>query len=426
MRKLYAFLGYLLLPLALIHLTLKAWRLPDYRKRWRERLGFYNKTISSGVIWLHACSVGEVETCIPLINQLRQTHPEIPLLVTTTTPTGSSRLSDEFGKIVQHVYLPYDISFAVKAFLRQFKPCIAIIVEKEIWPNLFFHCADRGIPITLVSAMLSERSFLRYLRWQRLFKPVFQTISKVGAQTGSDAKNFSQLGIEPNRIHVTGSLKFGRTISEQFKQQATQLRQQLFAKRVIWIAASTHDNEESLLLDRLQLLVSNIPELLLILAPRHPHRAATIETYCRQQSISCISRTSGLPCQPDTRVFLLDTLGELMLFYGVADLAFVGGSLVNIGCHNLLEPAAWGIPMIFGDSIHNCEEIATELVTSNAAVSVADADQCIDTVETLLSNQAMRDEMGGNAISYINNHQDTLEKTVEIIEAVLIQGTCMV
>ncbi len=423
MRKLYALLGYLVLPFALIHLAIKAWRLPVYSQRWQERLGFYTKTISPGVIWLHACSVGEVETSIPLIRKLQEGYPKTPCLVTTTTPTGSSRIIDEFGESVQHVYLPYDISFAVKAFLTRYQPRMAIIVEKEIWPNLFFHCDDRNIPLILVSALLSERSFHRYLCWRSLFMPVFQTISRIGAQADIDAKHFNQLGVASERISVTGSLKFERTVSEQLKQRAVQLRQQLFPTRNIWIAASTHDNEEILLLDRLQQIQTNNPDLLLILVPRHPQRSINIVNYCNQQSISCVTRSSGLSCQPDTRVFLLDTLGELMLFYGVADIAFVGGSLVTVGCHNLLEPAAWGIPMLFGSSTHNCEEIATELVANNAAVSVVDADQCIDTVQTLLSNKAMCREMGDNAINYFNKHQDTLENTVKIIETALAHNT---
>ena len=421
MRKLYTLLGYLLLPFVLIHLAIKAWRLPVYSQRWQERLGIYNKTILSNVIWLHACSVGEVEASIPLISELKALYPKVPCLVTTTTPTGSSRLIDKFGESIQHVYLPFDISFVVNAFLTRFQPRIAIIVEKEIWPNLFFHCDDRKIPLILVSALLSKRSFHRYLRWHSLFKPVFQTITMVGSQANIDAKLFNQLGVASERISVTGSLKLERIVSEQLKQQATQLRQQLFSSRSIWIAASTHDNEEILLLDRLQQLQIKIPDLLLILAPRHPQRGKSIVDYCNQQSISCVSRSSGLLCQPDTRVFLLDTLGELMLFYGVADLAFVGGSLVNVGCHNLLEPAAWGVPMLFGGSVHNCAEIAAELVASDAAVLVADADQCIDTVQTLLSNQAMCREMGNNAMTYLNKHQGILQKTIEMIESVLVQ-----
>ena len=419
MRKLYAFLGYLLLPLVLIDLALKAWRLPAYRQRWQERLGFYNKTVSSGVIWLHACSVGEVETSISLIRKLQERYPTIPCLVTTTTPTGSSRIIDEFGETIQHVYLPFDISFVVNVFLTRFQPRIAIIVEKEIWPNLFFQCDDRNIPLVLASALLSERSFHRYLRWRNLFMPVFQTISGIGAQADIDTKHFNQLGVASERISVTGSLKFERTVSEQLKQRAVQLRQQLFPTRSIWIAASTHDNEENLLLDRLQQLQTNRPDLLLILAPRHPQRGISIVEYCNQQSISCVTRSSGLSCQSDTRVFLLDTLGELMLFYGVADVAFVGGSLVKVGCHNLLEPAAWGIPMVFGGSVHNCQEIATGLIASNAAVSVEDVDQCIDTVQALLSNQAKCTDMGDNAINYFNKHQGTLEKTIEMIKLIL-------
>jgi 3-deoxy-D-manno-octulosonic-acid transferase len=416
-RKFYWFVSYLLLPVALIHLGLKSVRLPVYAKRWRERLGYYRDAATADVIWLHACSVGEVEASIALIRALQQRYPGNSLLVTTTTPTGSACVIREFGDAIQHVYLPFDAPCAVNAFFSQFKPRLAIIVEKEIWPNLFLRCQHQAIPLILVSAMLSERSFRRYLRCQRLFNPVFQAISKVGSQTGLVAKQFEQLGVEPDRIKVTGNLKFQRIVSAHMKQQALQLRAKLFGARPIWIAASTHDNEEVMLLDRLKLLQSKIPDLLLIIAPRHPHRGVSITGYCKQNSISCVSRSSGLLCQSKTSVYLLDTLGELMLFYGVSDLAFVGGSLVDVGCHNLLEPAAWGLPILFGQSVHNCEQVALELLANNAAIQVANADQCINSVQELLFNQNVGGEIGKNAKAYIDAHQSELGATMAMIDS---------
>ncbi len=419
MRTLYSLLWHLFLPVVLIHLTFKTRRLSAYATRWRERVGIYNVDIYPNVIWLHACSVGEVEASIPLIHALQKHHPALSFLVTTTTPTGSCRIIDEFGNTIQHVYLPYDIPFAVNSFLTRYKPQLAIIVEKEIWPNLFLQCRDRGIPLLLVNAMLSERSLQRYLRWQCLFKPVFQAISKVGSQSAAIASQFKQLGVAPDCIQVTGSLKFQRTVSEQLKHQATQLKQGQFGSRPIWIAASTHDNEEVLLLDRLYTLQSAIPDLLLILVPRHPQRGESIQRYCEKKSISYVTRSSGSACQPDASVFLLDTLGELMLFYGVAELAFVGGSLVNSGCHNLLEPAAWEIPIIFGNSVYNCEEIASALVANNAAKRVVDADQCIETVQELLSDRQYCRIMGNNAKNYIESHRSQFENTVAIVDVEL-------
>ena len=419
MRSLYSLLSYLLLPAALTHLVFKAIRDPAYVNRWYQRLGFYRGRSCACSLWLHACSVGEVEASIPLIHTLQQHYPAASYVITTTTPTGSARITSEFGDTVQHVYLPFDVSIAVNAFLNHFQPALSIVVEKEIWPTLFFCCKKKSIPIVLVNAMLSSHSFRQYRNWLGLFKPVFQTISKLGAQTDQVAKRFVQLGVAPECIRVTGNIKFMRIIQEQQKQQAIALKQQLFSTRVIWIAASTHENEERLLLDRLLALQSVIPNLLLVLAPRHPRRSTAILRYCESLSISCVSRSSRQLCSSSTQVYLLDTLGELMLFYGVADVAFIGGSLVDVGCHNLLEPAAWGIPIVFGTSVYNCKDIASGLMGSDAAQSVSDADQCIAVVKNLLQNPAQQHTMGENARNYFNKQQNQITLTLELIDEAL-------
>ena len=364
---------------------------------------------------MHACSVGEVESCIPLIHALKHSYPNYACLVTTTTPTGSSRVIDEFGDGIQHVYLPYDVGCVVNTFLNRFKPKIAIIVEKEIWPNLFLQCKKKGIPVVLVNAMLSNRSFRQYQNWHQIFKPVFSSIGGVGVQSSKGARQFECLGVYSDRISVTGNLKFQRKPTVDDCQQSRKLKQSLFGNRPIWIAASTHDNEEALILSRIQDLQSNIPDLLLIIAPRHPNRGSIIERYCQKTAISYITRSSGKACLNNEAVFLLDTLGELTDFYGLSDVAFVGGSLVDLGCHNLLEPAAWGVPVVFGSSIFNCEEIASHLVANNAAKSVNDVDDCIAKVKELFLDQTKRRLMTENAKNYIDKNQGQLAKTIEII-----------
>ncbi len=420
MRIIYVLVGYLILPVVLIYFAMKAMRLPGYSRRWQERFGFYEDVAFTGGIWVHACSVGEVETSIPLIRELKHRYPNFPLLITTTTPTGSSRIIDEFGDTIQHVYLPFDFAFAVNAFLARFKPVLAIIVEKEIWPYLFLCCKCRDVPVVLVSAMLSKRSFDRYLNLQWLFKPVFQAISKVGAQNETVAMQLQQLGMHPNSISVTGNLKFHRTISRQQQQKALQIKQQLFGTRPIWIAASTHENEEALLLERLPELQAVIPNILLILAPRHPQRGKSIEQYCKSNAIPIISKSSGMVCPTNTSVFLLDSLGDLIDFFGTADIAFIGGSLVDMGCHNILEPAVWGIPVVFGPSVYNYEEISNDLIENNAAKQVDDADHCATMILELLLDDDLRQTIGLNGKEFVSLRQGQLNKTMEIIDSYLV------
>ena len=419
MQKVYALVGYVLLPAALAHLALKSARSPVYTRHWRERLGWYRGPACAKKIWVHACSVGEVESCIPLIHALQQRYPDFSCLMTTTTPTGRERVNNAFADTVECVYLPFDATFAVKSFLSRYQPVIAVIVEKEIWPNLFLQCKQNGIPLVLVSAFFSARSFRRYHCWHVIVKPVFQAIDRVGSQTALAARQFRQLGVNPASISVTGNLKFQRAVSERQRRQASQLRQRLFASRPVWIAGSTHEHEESWLLERLPDLLSAIPDVLLVLAPRHPQRVSVIEDVCEQKAIACVTRSSGLPCTDNTHVFMLDTLGELMDFYGAADVAFVGGSLIDHGCHNLLEPAAWGIPIVFGASIYNCEDIATGLVAAGGAVSVDNADQCALIIRELLLDADKSEKMGNNARQYLLTQQGQLENTLKMIDGVL-------
>lgn len=379
-------------------------------------MGIYpGRSVKPEGLWIHACSVGEVESVLPLIRSLQEQLDDHSLLVTTITPTGAARIKAEFGSSVQHAYLPLDSPLSVYAFLSRFKPKRAVIVEKEIWPVLFLACQHKKINLVLVNAMVSEHSFVRYCRWNCIFNPVFQAVSNVFAQSRKDASRFERLGVSSDHIHVAGNLKFQKQIPVDLQNQAKQLKQQLFGDRLIFIAGSTHDNEEALILQSLRQSILSFNDLVIILAPRHPQRCADITRVCQENGLSEVIRSSAQPMPCDQSVFILDTLGELFLFYAMADVAFVGGSLVDIGCHNLLEPAMLGVPVLFGPSIGNVENIAKDLVNQHAAIQIMDADQLNHELHRLLHDQRKRMELGNRAKEYVDSHHAASKKTVDTI-----------
>ncbi|MDD5215259.1 MAG: lipid IV(A) 3-deoxy-D-manno-octulosonic acid transferase, partial [Methylococcales bacterium] len=348
MRRFYSFLFYSAIPLIISRLLWRSLKNPAYRHRIFERFGFYQKNYFQDVIWFHAVSVGESEALFPLIRLIQTRHLQLQILITTTTPTGSARVRAVLGDSVQHVYLPYDLPDVVTRFLNAFKPKIAVIVETEIWANLYHACAKKQIPLYLINARLSERSVRGYQKIPALVLPALTAITKIATQTEADKPRFIQIGAKSENVQNLGNIKFDVTIADEVLSQGQHLKNQLFKNRFVFLAASTHEGEEVLLLDAYQNLKKLIPELLLAIAPRHPERFSHVENLANQANLKTITRTSNKICQPDTDVFLIDTLGELKLFYATADLAFVGGSFVPIGGHNVLEPAAVGVPVLFG------------------------------------------------------------------------------
>ena len=416
MRNLYSLVSYGLVPLFLLYLLYRGRRAPAYRLRWRERFACYRTPPEAVDIWLHAVSVGEVEAAVPLIQALLQRNSNQKLLITTTTPTGSARVVALFGDRVQHCYLPYDLPDAVGRFMRLFQPKKAIVMETEIWPNLYRACWQRSIPLTIVNARLSERSARRYHKLASLVAETLNFVSAIAAQSQQDAKRFIALGAADERVVVSGNIKFDQPPDELSESEAVTLRQALFGDRPCWIAASTHEGEEAKVLTAFRAIKAQLPAALLILVPRHPERFEPVASLCRGAGFTLVKRSDQRSCNASDDVFLLDTMGELKRFYRLSDIAFIGGSLVPTGGHNLLEAAAVGIPVLFGPSMDNFAAIADSVLGQDAAIQVADEQQLAVEVERLLTDAAERSEVGERGRQFVERNRGALDRVMALID----------
>lgn len=418
LRSLYSAMLYLLVPVTVYHLIWRGFRQPEYFQRWTERYAVYGDAPHAQTVWVHAVSVGEVNAAAPLVNALLRQWPQLRLLVTTITPTGSARVRALWGERVEHVYLPYDLSGAVRRFLAQFKPRIGLIVETELWPNLLFCCRDHGVPTYIVNARLSERSLRSYRVLRPLVARALRTVRTVAAQSPADGARFLRLGARAERIVVTGNLKYDIAIDDSLRRLAAGFRERIGA-RAVWIAASTHADEEAAVLMIHQRLRARWPDLLLLWAPRHPERFRGVT----QQAVDAGWRvaTRRLTQWPDRddAVFVIDTLGELMSFYACSDVAFVGGSLQDAGGHNLLEPAAVGIAAVTGPHLHNFSDIARNLHRAGALRIGADAEAVAAAIETLLADDAARAAMAAAGLELVRQGRGALQHTLQLIAAEL-------
>lgn len=415
MRLIYTLLFYLLTPLVLLRLYWKGFKTPEHRKRWKERLAIYQQKFPTQVIWVHAVSVGEAEAVFPLVKRLQQQYPSNQFLVTTTTPTGSARVKDVLANTVSHVYLPYDLPCVVNRFISTFKPKVAVIMEKEIWPNLFLACTKNNIPVLIINARLSENSAKGYKKIPRLVKPVFNAGVQICTQTEEDRQQFIEIGAKESTTSVTGNLKFDLILDESLTERASEIKKQIFPDRFVWLIASTHDKEEQIFFDIYPQLKKQIPELLLMMVPRHPERFDSVRQLAEKVQLKTCLRSSKQPCTLDTDVYIADTMGELKFLYGVADICFVGGSMVPVGGHNILEPAAMGTPVMFGPYMVNFKEIAKNVLDLKAATQCENKKEIIETVINLYTNDKFRNEMAIRAKQFVNNNQGATELTAKII-----------
>jgi 3-deoxy-D-manno-octulosonic-acid transferase len=372
-RLIYILLMYLLAPVAVAVSLWRSLKDRSYLDRLGERFGYSRHVFDVPTIWVHAVSVGEVQAAAALIRELRKRHPDVPLIVTTVTPTGAQRVASLFGADVHHVYMPYDLPGAVNRFLERIRPQIAIILETELWPNLFHACGRRQIPLVLASARISPRSVTRYRRLVSLFTETLSHGIVIAAQTEADAERFRSIGANPARTHVTGNIKFDFEIPDGTRVQGAAFRREHIGSRPVWIAGSTHEGEEEAALEAHAAVRREQAAALLIVVPRHPNRFEAVRTLLARRGMAYASRSrEGVP-RPADSVFLVDTLGELMLFYAASDVAFVAGSLVPVGGHNMLEPAALGLPILSGPYTFNAEDIAQMFFSAGAARKVDDA-----------------------------------------------------
>lgn len=416
LRGLYSAVLYVLTPVTVYHLIWRGFRFREYLQRWNERYASYPAPSPAIDVWLHAVSVGEVNAAVPVVEALRRQHPHLRWLVTTITPTGSARVLALWGDQVQHVYAPYDLPGAVRRFLGHYRPRLALIMETELWPNLLFACRDRGIPGYILNARLSARSLRGYRVLGPLIARVVRSVKRIGAQSDADARRFVHLGADKAHVLATGNLKFDIAVPaglEDFVQHfGCRLR-----GRPVWIAASTHEDEEAAVVDIHRRLRERWPRLLLLWAPRHPERFARVAEQSRAAGWSVGRRTASPWPEADQQVFIIDTMGELMAFYACADVAFVGGSLQSVGGHNLLEPAAVGTPMVTGPHLHNFAEISRRLQKAGALEIAADADGVAAALQRLLEQDDARALMRRNGQELVEQGRGALQRTLDMIAA---------
>ena len=417
LRGLYSAALYILAPITLYHLIWRGFRQRAYFQRWNERYASYPTIAVKTPLWLHAVSVGEVNAAAPLVSRLLHDHPGLRLVVTTITPTGSERVQALWGDAVVHVYLPYDLPGAVARFLDHFRPTVALIVETELWPNLLFGCRDRGIPSYILNARLSARSLRGYRVLGPLIRRALRSVHLVAAQSEQDGKRFVRLGARPERVVITGNLKF-----DTLPVDNTDFVREFRAHRgggPAWIAASTHEDEEGAVLEAHRALLQAHPDALLLWAPRHPERFRAVAQRATEAGFTVALRSEQRWPQPGTRVFVVDTLGELARFYACAGIAFVGGSLQAIGGHNLLEPAATATAILSGPHLHNFADIAKRLREAEAMRVVDDAAALAAALQELFADEQARERMAANAQQLLQAGRGALERTMALIEPAL-------
>ena len=418
-RYLYTFAMYLAMPLIVLRLLLRGVRSPPYHRRWSERFGFFDAPGFNGSLWVHAVSVGEVNAAEPLIKALRKDYPNAPLVISTVTPTGMARVHQLFGDAVFHVYLPYDLPFAVNRFLQRIRPQLALIVETEIWPNLYHACHKRGVPMMIVNARLSDRSLRGYRFLRGTVRSALRCVQVIAAQSVADAARYRLLGAEPQQIVVSGNMKFDMRIPPDAAAAGASMRRQWGCERPVWMAASTHEGEELAVLDAHLQVLKQFPDALLLIAPRHPERFKLVEHAVHTLGFSMATHSAdGLPAAAH-QVFLIDAMGLLMPFYAAADLAFVGGSLVPIGGHNVLEPAALARPVLVGPHTFNFAEITLTLIREGGAECVDSSDQLGADVLRLLLDDEKRAQMGRVAHQVFDRERGAVRRVTQMVDALL-------
>lgn len=422
-RFIYSVVFYLITPLIILRLVIRGLAAPNYRKRWGQRFGFFTPSESSKeTIWLHAVSVGETLAAVPLVKALQEKYPERRLLITCMTPTGSERITAAFGDSVDHSYAPYDTPGAVARFLKRVQPKMLIIMETELWPNTVAACYKRQIPVILANGRLSEKSARGYARVSKLSGPMVAQLSAVAAQHGDDGGRFTALGLPAEKLHITGNIKFDLELNAQIRLSAEALRQQWDGtnQRPILLAASTHRGEDEIILQAFSLIKQSVNNALLVLVPRHPERFNQVGDLCLDAGYS-LARRSNNDSTDNADILLGDTMGELMTFFGACDIAFVGGSLVANGGHNMIEPAAWGKPTLSGLSVFNFAEVSRLLAEAGGLSLVEDAAALAESVIVLMKNPEQAQQMGLSAQQVAEANRGALERLLAVIDNSLSQ-----
>ena len=410
--RLYTLLLVLLLPYMLFHLLWRSRRQPEYLRHIGERFGFYHGKSPTPLIWLHAVSVGETRAAVPLVAQLQARYPEHRILLTHMTPTGRETGRQLFGDQVLQCYLPYDFPFAAKRFLRHFKPEIGLLLETEIWFNLVQSCKEARVPLLLINARMSEKSARKYGLFKTLSRDSLQSLSAIAAQTEADARRLVELGAPS--VKITGNLKFDVAAPQSAINLGKNLRDQFGASRPVFLAASTREGEEALIMEALAKI--DIPNLLMVIVPRHPQRFEQVADMLTQRDIRFQRRSEDTPITPDTRVLLGDSMGEMFAYYVACDIAFIGGSLLPLGGQNLIEASALGKPVLIGPHTFNFAEVSELAVQAGAALRLANAEELVLTARDLLKAPQKIKAMSVAALAFADRHRGATERLMALIE----------
>ncbi len=411
-RFIYTLLLYLSLPIAILKLIAKERKSPFRNAKLKNQLGFVTKT-SSKVIWVHCVSVGEFNAARPLIDQLLDIYPEHRLAITTTTITGAEAVRNHYQDRVIHYFFPFDLPFIVGPFIKKINPVACILLETEIWPNLINNLNKKAIPVVLVNARLSKRSFSKYQRFSsNLVQKTLNQLTLIASQNEHSSERFLSLGVSPNKVVTVGNLKFDS--NEKDNPNTTQSLQQMIGQRRVVVFASTREGEEKKII-KSYVNTKDKFDALMIIIPRHPQRFDEVYNLIVDSGLDVKRRSDGLRCDENTQVLLGDSMGELLSYYSVCDIAFIGGSLIDSGGQNMLEAAAASKPILFGPSVFNFEQIAQLLLEKDAAIQVDDADDLMKTISSLLLDDPKRQKLGENAKNLLEKHRGAIDRLMKLI-----------
>ena len=413
-RAVYSLILYLLSPIIFFHLWSRGLKNKSYRGRLAERLGFYHGQLKPDSLVIHCASVGEIMAAHPLINKLLEEAPNQTLTITCNTPSGSEQINKLYGSSVQHVYLPLDFPGSVARFLKKLQPKALVILETELWPNLMIQSNQNKVPVLVVNARLSEKSLRGYQLFTSLSEELMDSISMLAGHSEEDISRFKQLGLSDSKATVTGSIKFDIRVTEQARKNGEALKAQLANYDFVWVAGSTHPKEHEQIIEAHRSLIKEYKNSLLIIAPRHMEQFKPVAKLLAQSKITFAQRSqANLDGQS---ILLADSMGEMMTFYGAADCAFIGGSLIERGGHNPLEAAAWAIPVITGPSYYNFAHIYPQLITKNGCVEIDSANALSNQLKLFAGEPNRAIQQGQEALAVVKQNQGALDKTFTLLK----------
>lgn len=421
MFYIYNFLIHLILPLLPLRLLWKSRKNSNYRKRMLERFGLGNLPIIDSSIWIHAVSLGEAISAVPLIKDLMCAYPRTKIVVTNMTPTGAQRIQEIFKSNPQilQLYIPYDYPFAIKRFLRHLRPKILILMEAELWPNILRLTAKKNIPIIIANACLSERSVKNYKKFGVFIQPILKYLTCVATQSKLDAERFATIGVTKEKILITGNIKFDIQVKNTIYEQAKKLRDSWGMDRPVWVAASTHAGEEEKILSTARMVLQQTPNSLLVLIPRHPERFNQVFALCKKEQFNVVRYSADQGYSNDINIILGDVMGQLLLFYAACDIAFVGGSLIRWGGHNLLEPAALAKPVLSGPNLSEFREISQLMSDTGGLITVENEAMLANTIIKLFGDKNLCAQIGCAALDAVETHRGATKKILEQIKKLI-------